>query len=427
MRLVSSAVVLSASRIVTLLGAALINILTARALGPAGRGSYALPSIDASLASTFLLGLQTATSYFMLSRHAQRGLIRPVLVAFAAFIVGGCLAATAIAILNRHTWAAIPAMLYLPCSAALSLVSGYWVGRDRMKTLSVVNVSTVLATLACVGIALVVLGRTPWAAICGWLVGQALVAVWAIVLVLRDAREPGQPVGVLEYVRYAAKAGSLNMMTLLSYRVDVFVVAAFAPLAVLGLYTVAVAGAESTLTLTHTISFVTAPRIGAIDRRAAAEFAARCTRSTLVFATLLATIIAFLAPLVVHLLFGARFLPLVPALRVLLVGVVALSTGGVITNYFMLNRGMVYVPLTTWGISAAISAGLSLLLVPRLGMIGAAVSVASAYVVGQVAAVVCFSRDTGLHPLRLLIIEREDVVFYRRLLLTAWHRLRPAT
>ena len=93
----------------------------------------------------------------------------------------------------------------------------------------------------------------------------------------------------------------------------------------------------------------------------------------------------------------------------------------------MLNRGIARIPLSTWGTSAVVSAVLSLVLVPRMGMIGAALSVATGYVVGQAAAVVCFSRDTGLHPMRLLLIDREDVAFYRRLLLTAWQRFRPAT
>jgi O-antigen/teichoic acid export membrane protein len=119
----------------------------------------------------------------------------------------------------------------------------------------------------------------------------------------------------------------------------------------------------------------------------------------------------------VRLLFGAAFLPLVPALRVLLIGVVALSIGGVIANYFMLNAGKMRVPFTTAGIAAALCAVLSFLLIPRFGMLGAAISTTVAYLVQQTLSVAAFCRETGISPLRVLVIDREDVRAYRGLAL----------
>ena len=424
-RLLWNAVVLSSARIAMLAAAVGLNVLTARALGPAGRGAYALPAIDASLASTFLLGLQTATAFFMLHRGAAGALTRPALRTAVAFATLGALVATTIAWLNGHPWAAIPALLYLPCSAASSIASGYWIGRDRMKTCGLQSVAATVTTLACVALALT-FDRTPGAAIVGWLVGQGTVATVALAFVTRDVRSSGARVGTREFARYAARAGGLNMVTLLSYRIDVFVVAALAPLDVLGLYTVAVAGAESTLAVTYAVNAASAPRIGTSDRPTAAAFAARCTRNTFFGATVVALAIALAAPLAVHVLFGARFAAMIPALRMLLVGVVALSSGGVITNYFMLNRDLARVPLATWGTSAAISGALSLALVPHFGMLGAAFAVTSGYVVGGIAAVVAFSRDSGIAPRHLIVIERSDLAFYRRVVASAWTRVRPA-
>lgn len=427
MKLLANVAMLSSARIGTLVAAVMLNVLTARALGPAGRGAYSLPGIDASLASTFLLGLQTATSFALLNVGARRSVLRPAVATALLFVAFGSLVATAVAGLNHHVWAAFPAMLYLPASAASSLASGYWIGRDRMKAVGMLGLASTFVTLVCVAVGLRFFGHTSQVAIGGWLAGQTLVAACALAAVLRDDRDHGSPLSFARYVRYAGRAGALNIVTLLSYRVDVLLVAALTPIEVLGLYTVAVAGAESVLALTYAVNAVAAPRLGSSDRREAAAFAARCTRNTLAFATILAVVIALVGPLAVRILFGSRFVALVPALRILLVGVVALSTGGVIANYFMLNRNIARVPLLTGGTSAAISAILGVALIPRFGMIGAAVSVSAGYLVGQTFAIWAFCRDSEIAPIRLLLIDRTDLRVYAGLVSRAWRRFRPAS
>ncbi|GAC1621873.1 MAG: polysaccharide biosynthesis C-terminal domain-containing protein [Vulcanimicrobiaceae bacterium] len=427
MGLLANAAFLSSARVCTLVAAVMLNVVTARALGPEGRGSYSLPGIDASLASTFILGLQTATSFFLLKRRAGSSVARPAALTASAFVTIGCIIATSIALLNRHAWAAVPAMLYLPCSATLSVVAGYWIGRDRVKTCGLINVATTVSTLACVTFALLIFGRTAQVAIGGWLAGQALVASCALATMARDVRRGGDPVSLREYARFAMRTGAVNMVTLLSYRIDVLVVAAIAPIEVLGLYGVAVAGAESTLAVTYAANQVAAPRLGTANRSDGATFAARCTRHTVLAAAIVATFVGLLAPFAVSSLFGQRFLPLVPSLRVLLVGVVALTSGGTIANYFVLNVGMVRLPLATGALSATISGALTFALFPRIGMIGAACAITTAYVVGQCVAVAYFCRYSGIHPRRVLVIEPDDFEVYRNVVTSLWARVRSAT
>ncbi len=150
MRLLGDTLLMALARIATLGSAAALSVLTARLLGPAGRGAYALPSIDAGLAATFVLGLGSAVSYFLLNGRAGRGVLRAALAGGALATLAGGALTVAIAAWNHHLWAAIPALVYLPSYALLSLVSGYCVGRDRLRHWSVVNVSTSLVTLALV-------------------------------------------------------------------------------------------------------------------------------------------------------------------------------------------------------------------------------------------------------------------------------------
>src|SRR5690348_7675566 len=49
--------------------AAGLTVLTARMLGPSGRGTYALPGVEAALVASAFGGLSSATSYFLLNRN----------------------------------------------------------------------------------------------------------------------------------------------------------------------------------------------------------------------------------------------------------------------------------------------------------------------------------------------------------------------
>lgn len=419
MRLLSDGIFMSFARIATFALAAAQSVVTARALGPEGRGAFALPAIDVSLAATFVLGLSSGISYFLLNRRGGRSVLRAAIAAAAVATLAGALLTVAVAACNGHLWAAIPALFYLPSFAVLSLVSGYCIGRDRIRHWGLVNVATSAVTILLVLAGFAIFGRTAAVAIAAWVAGTFIVALVGAVGAFASARSlANDAIGFGEFLRYAGKAGALNVATLLNYRIDVYIVAALAPLSVLGMYTIAVAGAESALALTHTASIVTAPRIGKLDRNDAREFVARCSRNSLFVALVACAIAAVAVPWAVRILFGPAYEPIVPALRVLLVGVVALSVGGVIANYFMLNAGRAGVPLSTAVLSIIVCAALSLALVPRLGMLGAAIATATAYVVGQTVAIAAFCRETGLHPARVLLVNGADLAFYRRAVLS---------
>ena len=416
MRLFSDAVFIAVARTLTVALAGALSVLTARTLGPAGRGAYSLPSIDSGLAATFMFGLSSAVSYFMLNRRAGRGLLKPALLGVGLTVLAGGIATIAIATSNRNLYAVLPALVYLPAYGVLSLVSGYFIGRNRIRYWSVVNVSTQATTILLMLVGFATLGRTPAVAIAAWVSGACLVAIAGAVVVLRSSRTlNGEEPAPAEFLRFAAKAGALNVMALLNYRIDVYIVAMLAPLSTLGLYVVAVAGAESALAITCTASMVTAPRIGSLAKSDAGDFTARCSRNSLFVALITCGLASLVLPWAVLLFFGHAYDAIVSPLRVLLGGVVALSIGGVISNYFMLNRGRAYVPITTSGLSAVVCAVISFALVPRLGMLGAAIGTTTAYIVGQAAATAWFCRATGMRPHRLLLLDRADIAFYRAL------------
>ncbi len=197
-------------------------------------------------------------------------------------------------------------------------------------------------------------------------------------------------------MRFGIKVGLVNLVSLLNYRADLYIVALLATTADLGMYTVAIAAAESLLVPTQVAALVTSPHIGSLDKNAAARLAARCIRVNLLIALAVCGLLFIVATPLVHLLYGAAFLPVVPALRILLLGVLALSLGSPMATYFTLKMGRPEVPLRLAGTSAVICIAVAIVLLPQFGIVGAAIGSSTAYIIGQAAAFWYFTRTTGL-------------------------------
>jgi O-antigen/teichoic acid export membrane protein len=402
-------------RIVTVAVSVALGVLTARVLGPGGKGIYAMPGVQAGLVATAFGGLSSATSYFLLNRNVGRRIVAPALISAAILTAVAAAAVVVLAVVGRALWAAPAAVASLPASAAIGIVLGYVAGIKRIRYATTATLATALVTLTLMAAGLFLIARSPWIAIVAWIAGSTSVAVVALGWMLLNARSlpDGEPVKLSEYFRMALKVAATSLVTLLNYRADVYIVAVFLPAFDLGLYTVAVAAAEALLVPTQIAALVTSPHIGSLDREAASRLTARCVRNNLIVAGVICAVIFAIAPLLVQLFYGSSFLPLVPALRILLIGVVALSLGSPLSSYYTLKLGKPEVALVLAGGSAVLCIATALVLVPHLGIEGAAVASTVAYIAGQAVAIVYFSQRAYVPFAAILLPTREDFVVYR--------------
>lgn len=401
-------------RIVNMAVAALLGILTARILGPHGRGIYALPIVAFSVATAAFPGLNNATTYYLLRRKAGRGVIFAALRCAVLFVAGAIPVVVAIAYGMHSPWAAIPAILALPAPALIGIVNGYQVGVDRVRMVTTVAVFNTLLQLTMMICAFAVFGHRPFAAITSWVTAMDLFALGSLIWMLRRSRSlPDGRVATREFLSYSLRVGAVSLISLLNYRADVFIVAALAGPALLGMYTLAVTAAEMLLAITQVTANVSSPQIGGMESSlAAAEFTARLVRNNVLIASVTCAALWVIAPIAVGLLYGRAFLPMIPAFRVLLVGVFAMSLGSPMSTFFTIRLGKPQVPMILAGVSAAICVVVSYLLVGRMGLVGAAIGSTLGYVVGQSSAIVYFTRVAHLRPSMLLMPRWSDVTAY---------------
>ncbi len=402
-----------AMRVLTMLLAAALGVITARILGTHGRGIYVTPMVDAGIVTAAFTGLSSATSYFLLRHGAGRAVVRASLLVALAFIVAGAVAVCALAAIGHAFWAATAAILSLPGPAALMIATGYATGTYRVRLCAGLGSVNTAVTLVVMIVVFTLAARNATTAIAAWLIATNIVAAGVVLWVLFDARRlPAGAISAMHFARYALRSGLVGLVTLLNYRADVYLVAVLGTPAMLGMYTLAVSAAETLLTTTQVTAVVTAPHVGGLEERAAAALAARAVRHNVLIAGICCAGLAVLAPIAVQVLYGSAFMPVVPALRVLLVGVFALSLGSPMSTYFTIRLGRPEVPLILASSSALICIVASIALIPRIGLVGAALASTVAYIAGQTAAIIWFASVARIGVSAMLVPRRGDLLAY---------------
>jgi O-antigen/teichoic acid export membrane protein len=401
-------------QILNMLVAAALGVLTARVLGPHGRGIYALPMVASALASAAYAGLSSTASYFLLREKAGRAILPSLFASAALFFLAGAVVAAVAALAEHAAWAIAPAVLSLIGPLGLMMGLGYSTGTHRVRLNTTFTIYGTGLTFALMATAFAFIARAPIVAVYAWVCGSDLVSLALVTWIVLDARKLplGEPVAFARFLTFAIKTGSVSLVSLLNYRADVYVVALMAPPAALGMYTVAVTAAETMLAVTKVTSVVATPHIGSLSEIESARLVSRCVRHNVLVAGICSGALALLAPFAVELLYGRAFLPMVPALRLLLIGVFVFSLGSPMSSYFTVRLGRPSVALVLASVSAAICIATAIALVPVLGLAGAAIASSLGYIISQSAAIVYFSRIAGISIADLLFPRSSDLSAY---------------
>jgi O-antigen/teichoic acid export membrane protein len=352
----------------------------------------------------------------MLKENAGRGALRAAFIAAIPLVAVGILTTSVLASAMHETWAVPWAAAVLPFMAISAIVNGYGYGMKNVRAVALFAIAAPVATLSLLAIGLSLQGRTPAVAIPLWFAANALVAIIGFAVVYATSRGlPRTHVKTWPFLVYALRVGATGIVSMLNYRINVYIVAALTPHADLGFYTTAVSAAETLLLVAQVSAIVTVPHIGSLPRDEAAQLTARCVRNNLVLVGACSIGLALIAQPVVAFLYGNAFLPAVAPLRILLIGMVPWSAASMISSYYTLNGRRPQVALITAAASAVASAGISFMLVPRIGLIGAAIATTVTYTFSVLVMVAYFSKETKIPPSRIFFFQREDLGGYRRL------------
>jgi O-antigen/teichoic acid export membrane protein len=109
----------------------------------------------------------------------------------------------------------------------------------------------------------------------------------------------------------------------------------------------------------------------------------------------------------------------------MLPGIIMISLYQILTRNFT-SRNRQQVNIVAAAIALGVNTTMNLLLIPRLGILGAAVSTAVSYTLAAIMLLVVFVRESGTSVRSAILIDAADLARYPRMVLAAGARLRGA-
>lgn len=404
---------------VMVLGFGLVNtVLATRILGPSGRGVVVLATNTAMMVQTFAtLGLPWAINYEAARSRTDRDLRRHVtwlMVRNIPLAIGIWAIAYALVAALRHTAAlGNMAMPILALSASFSMLvllrqlgTRYLGGLHDFKSRNAVSIlGPGLVALCLIANLIVRVRLTPEFVLWLNVAGGVLAVTYAVVLLNRShgvfpARYSANGTSNRDFRIYGAKFSAGLIAQVLNYRLDAFIVNAMMGVRHVGIYATSVSVSELLLLVPTAVNVVMYPTITAIRGDHRNRVTLLATGATMYGVGLLGIVWALLADPIIRVLFGSAFTESAGPARWLIPGMLAIGIVRVLCHAAA-GAGHPEVLTYTTFAGLAFTIPLDLVLIPRIGVLGAALASTIAYSVSALMAVYLYGKVTDQNSLRV--------------------------
>lgn len=394
-------------------------IVIARVLGPEGNGEYALiiliPSILVLVGN---LGLGLANIYFGGSKKYEWAQIVsnsvvsavmlgiPLTIAFLAYF----LVSPPSFLAEIEPRSLVLATLTVPFSLLTIYFNLVLLGNNRVKEYNTVLVIQGGASLLLTLFLLLALNGGIFSAILAWTIGTVMATILSFLFVRRITRIVWSfhPRLFKDSLRFGIQGFLGNIIQFLNYRLDMLMVAHFMSVIFVGYYSVAVIIAESLWYLPAAAGTIVLARTPGLSIDEANRSTPQICRTTF-FITILTSLALFgLGKYIIILFFGSTFLPAAEPLWILLPGIVALSICKVL-SHDMVGRGKPMINTVAAGVSLAVNIPLNLLLIPKMGISGAALASTVSYTLVTVVVLIYFLSVSKNSLFDTIVIKPRDL------------------
>jgi O-antigen/teichoic acid export membrane protein len=399
---------------------ALVLFVTARGFGADGRGLYALTMLAATFMALPVLGITTPLSAEVAHKRSTLAQLYAASITIS-FLIGGVIATVGVivAVLVWPDWAWLgfaAAPLPLLCLAQCQIM--LYQAEGAIMRMGLMSLAMSVVTLVSVSVVAIAATGDIYLALLAWAVVQPIVPTCVLFQQRRASGLEWRGVRALtsRLLRRGLPVTFANTILRLNYRVDVFVVAALLPLADVGTYSIAVAVGEVLWELSRAL--VTGA-YSTIAGAALPESARVATRSFRHSALLLVTsgIVSIVgAYVLMGPVLGSDFDSVWVPLALLMPGIVGFGASDVLRVFFLvrLERSREYLYATSGATILNLVA--AVLLVPVIGISGAAISTSVSYIVLCAALMVWFATNGGSRRVRDYLPGPTEMRDYVRLL-----------
>jgi O-antigen/teichoic acid export membrane protein len=417
-----------AQTIVTRFALAGINvgtgIITARSLGAAGRGELAAMTLwPALIPSLLALGLPSAVRYWVRREPERRAEFYSLaLLASLGLSALSCAIGVVALPLWLHQYPAgvirdaqicmifaVQVMLNLIVAAMLEAL-GDFKRSNFVRLISSVMIFLALAAL------LVFHVITPFLAALAYLAPPGAVCLWALWTLRAHFVLPGDNArrGLRTLGSYSVRSYGIDILATLSLQVDQVLVVGFLSATAMGVYVVALNISRVLQILYTAVVTVVFPTASGLELPRIVAMVARAARVSTLISVVFGLVLAAALPILVPLFYGHAFGSSIPVAQLLMLEGVVGGLTYVLSQAFMAS-GVPGQVTALQGVGFAVALPCLLVLVPRLGVMGAAISLVIATFIRL--AFILLSFPLVLHvPVPNLLPVAEDFAIFRRVL-----------
>lgn len=364
----------------------------ARQLGPSGKGVLALTILVPNVLALFLSGgIGVANVYYAGQRRLDVATLTANSMAFTLMATLLGIVVIAVIYLSGLLQKILPgvppgllaiSLLGLP----FNLLNGYFAnllqGLQQIARINMVNLFQRACTFGLTVLFVLVLHWSLVGAVVAVLLSLiSSTTIFAALLKRRGASfRPRWSRPVMRTTLHFGLRGYVaNVLQFFNYRLDMFLVNYFLSPSGTGIYSVSVSMAEMLWYLPNAVGFVIFPKAANTSVEVMNRFTPRVFRATLSLTALGAVALAIIGKPFITIVYSPAFASAYVPMLALLPGVVLLGGAKVLTNEIA-GRGFPQYNSISSGVSLVLTVILDLLLIPRLGVLGASIASTIAYI-----------------------------------------------
>jgi len=413
-RLRNDVAMTAANKVVVLVTTLATSIVLARALGPEGRGVWAVAmALALTLVQLGSLGIQSANPYFTARREAPLGRI----VANSLWLAAGlgllliAVAAGVKAVLPQVVeglgWTELLIVsASLPALLAAMFLQSVLLGEGRMVSYNAVESAQVVTVLVALLAAAALTGLTVEGALVIFTIMQFVLAAAFVLLLRRHGRlrQPFDSRLARDMLRYGMRVYLATFFAFLVIRVDVLLVNGYLGARETGFDSLGVGLADALVVLPVAVAVNVFPRV---SRGGATEATAQVFRALAIVFGGLCLLAAALAEPAIKLLYGSEFEPTIVLFWWLLPGIFCLGMLTLLSHHFA-GRGFPLEAVLVWIPGVALMVVINLVFLPGGPTYVASIASTASYALLLVLHMRLFAREAGGY--RSLIPRPADVV-----------------
>ncbi|MDI6751576.1 MAG: polysaccharide biosynthesis C-terminal domain-containing protein [bacterium] len=410
------------------------NIINARILGPEGKGVVTLAFLYPELFFTlFWLSLNAPYLY-----HIGRKKYKLGNFAANSLVFAGALGSLALIIFwitfflfreqlypgVRGTYLAVT-MLLAPAFMIIYYFTTILQGSYNIRDYNLVWLTWRIGGVIFIVLLVLILRLGVWGAIIGGSIAIFSAGAIGIFLVARITKKEDwqiQPQLLKETLIDGIKLHIGGITTFLRSRASIFLLNYYLGVRDVGLFSVALTLSEMLYFIPQATSTVLWPKASGANEEEAARLSALVCRHTLLWMTLAAIILAIGAKFFVFLFVGRVFFPVVLPLIILLPGTVFFSLGINLASLIIRHRKFLLATYISTSL-AAINIVLLILLIPRYGLIGAALAILITQILGGFTSIFIFFFLSKRSPKELFCFTKEDLLLYKNLVARIYEKI----